>query len=232
MSTKNPEAVPYHIANNQWLTTIDAILNQMKQPMNSNNANTKKKLRNDLKEVLNEALVTTQQQLLLNNSGKPTGVKADISGWVTATTDYDHKDVINKLPQASLVNIILKELLTEQENLAKKSKVVVSEGQILQAQSDSKDATKTHIELNSINHEGEEASRLIIDKETGDTTVYEKDLNTGEFVEVGVFKRYWTNVKDFCKNIWSWVINKSKAVVSWIKGLFSSPDDADVILAK
>lgn len=223
-----PKAVPYNVANQAAIDRVESILHAMKQPMNQN-SETQKKLRIDLKAVLQEILVLTQKMLLLNHQGKPNGVKADAVGWTTASTDYDNVEILKSLPAGKLVNTILREIIKEQEQVALDKDITVSETQILLAQNDALDASKKEIKLESINHEGKEATRLVIDKETGDTTIFEKDIETGEFKKVGILKRFWINVKDFCKNIWNWIVNKFKQAKNWIKGLFKSPEDSDVI---
>lgn len=230
MSKQENKAVPYNIANQKAIDQVEAILFAMKQPMNQT-SETQKKLRGDLKAVLNEILVLTQKMLILNREGKPNGVKADVVGWTTASTDYDNEQVLINLPNGRLVNNILREIIKEQENIALESDVAISETQIIAAQNDALDNNKDHIELNSINHEGKEATKLIIDKETGDTTIYEKNLETGEFEKVGMLKRFWINVKNFCKTIWNWIVAKYKNAKNWIKNLFKSPEDSEVILA-
>ena len=42
--------------------------------------------------------------------------------------------------------------------------------------------------------------------------------------------KYLYNVKSFFKNIWNWIAQKWSGFKDWIKGLFSNPDDQDVIL--
>lgn len=227
----NQKAVPYNIANQATLDKVESILFEMKQPMNQT-AETQKKLRADLTVVLEEILVLTQKMLLLNRSGKPNGVKADSVGWTTANTDFDSPEVLKTLPAGKVVNNILRELIEKQEKAALEKDISVSETQILLAQNDALDAAKKDITLNSIDHEGKEASRLVIDKETEDTTIYEKNIETGEYEKVGVLKGFWTNVKNFCKNIWNWVVKQFKKAKDWIKSLFSSPEESEVIYAK
>lgn len=230
MTKQENKVVPYNVANQAVLDKVDAILFELKQPVN-HTSDTQKKLRTDLKAVLNEILVLTQKMLLQNRNGKPNGVKADSVGWTTATTDYDNPEVLKSLPHGKLVNNILRELIKEQEEKALNNDIAVSESQVLSAQNDALDKDKDHIELNSINHEGKEATKLIINKETGDTTIYEKNLETGEFEEKGMLKRFWTNICDFCKNIWDWIANKFKKAKDWIKNLFKSPEDSEIILS-
>lgn len=222
--------VPYLIANQSIIEKVEAILFQMKQPMNQN-SETQKKIRADLKIVLKEILELTQQMLLLNRSGKPNGVKADIIGWTTADTDYSNPDVLANLPHGKLVNIILSELLKEQEAIALNEGVAVSEAQILNAQSDALDKTKDTITLETLTDpETNIKSKVEICKETGDTQLYRQDPKTGFWHKVGdKLKGYWLNVKDFCKNIWGWVIKQYTRAKNWICNLFKSPEDSQII---
>ena len=228
MANQQPKAIPYNVANQAALDRVESILFAMKQPMNTS-AESQKTLYTDLKAILHEILVLTQKMLLLNRSGKPNGVKADVVGWTTASTDFDNEQILKDLPAGKLVNKILRSIIKEQEDTALEKDITVSETQILLAQNDALDATKKEINLESINHEGKEATKLVIDKETGDTTIYEKDIETGEFKKVGILKRFWLNVKSFCKNIWDWITAKFKKAKEWITGLFKSPEDSDVI---
>lgn len=224
--------VPYLVANQATIEKVEAILFQMKQPMNAN-SETQRTMRNDLKLLLNEILTLTQQSLLLNHQGFPNGVKADVVGWTTATTDYDNPKVLENLPHGKLVNNLLKELIKEQEEKALSQGVAVSETQILNAQNDALDASKDTITLETlVDPETNIKSKVEICKETGDTQLYRQDTETGFWYKVGEkLKGYWLNVKDFCKNIWGWVVKQYTRAKNWIKGLFKSPEESEIILA-
>lgn len=226
--SKSTEKVPYFTANQKALEAVEGVLFAMKQPMN-NTKESQAKLRTDLKAVLKEILEITQQQLLLANSGKPSSVKADAVGWTTANTDFGNAAYIKDFPHGKLVNVVLKELIKEQEQVAAEEGVIVSETQILAAQADALDNTKDTITLESINQEGKDATRLEIDKETGDTTIYEKNLETGEFEKVGTLKRFWLNVKEFCSNIWGWIKKQCNRFKNWICGIFKAPEDREIV---
>ena len=222
--------IPYMIANQNFILNVESLLNQMKQPINDNPP-VQKKLREDMKKLLKEIVEITQQQLALNHAGKPTGVKADITGWTTATTDYDNDIVLQQYPHGKIVNIILKEIIAEQEQEALKAGVAVSQQQILNAQADAVDPTKDTITLTTLKDESGNQSKVEIDKTNGDTQLYELDQETGLWKKVGIkIKGYWKNVKNFCKNIWDWVKEKFSKAKEWIKSIFKSPEDADVII--
>ena len=225
-----PKQVPYLVANQGIIQNIDSILNQMKQPMYQN-SDAQAKFRSDLKKQLKEALELTQKMLLLNRQGVPNGVKADPVGWTTADTDYDNPQTVNIYPHAVLVNKLLKELLKEQEQAALNEGIGVSEAQILSAQNDALDSTKSHIHLECIQDpETGITSKVEICKQTGDTQLYRKDEKTGLWHKVGnLLVGFWTNVKDFCKNIWGWVMKQYNRAKNWICNIFKSPEESQII---
>ncbi len=225
-----PKQVPYLVANQGILQNIDSILNQMKQPMYQN-SEAQAKFRSDLKVQLKQALELTQKMLLLNRQGMPNGVKADVIGWTTAETDYDNPQTVEIFPHAVLVNKLLKELLKEQEEVAIAEGVAVSESQIINAQNDALDDNKSHINLECIKDpETGIASKVEICKQTGDTQLYRQDEETGMWHKVGnVLKGYWKNVKDFCKNIWGWIMKQYNRAKNWICNIFKSPEESQII---
>lgn len=230
--SQQSEPVPYYVANQKAIEVVQAILFQMKQPMNSA-APTQTKLHNDLRSVLKEILETTQRLLMLNRAGKANGVKADGVGWTTATTDYDNETVLAEFPHGRVVNNILRELIKEQEQNAIDQGVAISQTQIINAQNDAVDPTKDHINLDGLKDpETGITSRIEINKETGDTQLHRLDEKTGLWVKVGSkLKGFWINTKDFCKNIWGWITRMFNKAKNWIKNLFSAPEDSQVILS-
>lgn len=225
-----PKQVPYLVANQVLIQNVDSILNQMKQPMYLN-SEAQAKFRADLKVQLKEALELTQKMLLLNRQGVPNGVRADVIGWTTAETDYDNPQTVKTFPHAVLVNKILKELLKEQEQEALNEGVGVSKSQIISAQDDALDATKSHINLECIQDpETGISSKVEICKQTGNTQLYRKDEKTGLWHKVGnVLVGFWTNVKDFCKNIWGWIMKQYNRAKNWICNIFKSPEESEII---
>lgn len=232
MSNQTNKPVPYLIAVQATMDKVDSILNLMKQPMNQT-ADSQKKLTDDMRVILKEQLEVTQKLLLLNRSGKPNGIKADVIGLTTASTDYDSDEVLKIYPHAKVVNKILRDLIKEQEKEALDKDVIVSETQIIEAQNDSLDPTKDTITLTTIEREDGTQSKVEIDKQTGDTQLYEKDPETGFWKKMGnKLLGYWKNVKDFCKNIWNWVVDKFKRAKEWVCNLFKSPEDQQIIYVK
>lgn len=203
-----------------WNTSINQILTNMSQATEQQMPG----LQTKLKEVLKEALTSTQEALLLANSGKDSLFKVDPVGYTKATTIWSSESNIANNKHSALVDIYLRELLDEQNAQAVANGAPVAQEQILNAQADALDDTKSTVTLTSANGE----SSLIIDKETGDTTVLEKQPD-GSMKQVGFFKRHWENVKEIAKNIWNWIAQKWAGFKDWIKGLFSNPDDQDVI---
>lgn len=231
MTKPQNKAVKYLIAQQAAQDAINNILVQMKQPMNQN-ADTQKKFIDDLRKILKEILETTQNSLMLNNSGYANGVKADVCGWTTASTDFDNENVLKDLPHGKIVNKILRELLDEQEKVAAEQGAPVSQAQILAAQQAADDVNKTAIELESLPDPelNGARSKLVIDKANGDTTMYVQDTKTGLWSKVGnTMVGFWKDVKHFAKNIWNWISKQFTRFKEWICGLFKSPDEQDVI---
>ena len=235
------------VAMSTYVQAIDKILSVMKQPAQVNKI---PEHRAKLKEILSEAIVNFQKSLLVANSGGPGLIQQDPIGFTIAKTAYSHPDAIAKNKYSALVDEICQEILDEQQAASEQNKHLISEQNILAAQTDSKDDSKTDINLVSnlvdtgtVDENGNaifEQSHLEINKETGDTVVHErvvvkdKDGNivsdTG-MVKKGFFARAWDNVKDFCKNVWNWFKNKWDGFSSWVKSFFTEPEDQDVIMA-
>ena len=235
------------VAMSTYVQAIDKILSVMKQPAQVNKI---PEHRAKLKEILSEAIVNFQKSLLVANSGGPGLIQQDPIGFTIAKTAYSHPDAIAKNKYSALVDEICQEVLDEQQAASEESNSLISEQNILAAQTDSKDDTKTDINLVSnlvdsgnVDEDGNaifEQSHLEINKETGDTVVHErvvvKDKNgnivsdTG-MVKKGFFARAWDNVKDFCKNVWNWFKDKWDGFSNWVKSFFTEPEDQDVIMA-
>lgn len=226
-----PKPIPFLTAQQQTQDLINSILTQMKQPMNQN-PDTQKKFIDDLTKVLKEILEVTQNTLMLNATGYPNGVKADVCGWTTASTDFDNPAVIKDLPHAKIVNKILRDLLNQQEKEAAEKGAPISQAQILAAQQAADDINKTAIELESLPDPelNGARSKLVIDKTNGDTQMYVQDTETGIWSKVGnTMVGFWKNVKEFSKNIWNWFAKQFTRFKEWICGLFKSPEEQDVI---
>lgn len=235
------------VAMSTYVQAIDKILSVMKQPAQVNKI---PEHRAKLKEILSEAIVNFQKSLLVANSGGPGLIQQDPIGFTIAKTAYSHPEAIAKNKYSALVDEICQEVLDEQQAASEESNSLISEQNILAAQTDSKDDTKTDINLVSnlvdsgdVDEDGNaifEQSHLEINKETGDTVVHErvvvkdKDGNivsdTG-MVKKGFFARAWDNVKDFCKNVWNWFKDKWDGFSNWVKSFFTEPEDQDVIMA-
>lgn len=223
-------SVPFLVATQQSMDKIDNILMQMKQPIN-NNQNTLIKLQGDLRVVLKEILEITQKQLLLNRAGKPNGVKHDSVGWTTASTDYSNPEVVAKLPHAVYVNQILEILLKEQEKEAQAHGSSMSQQQIINAQNDALDKSKKDVTVEMLPDPTTQIqSRLVMEKENGDTQLQRKNPETGFWETVGgVLKNFCTNVWNFAKGIYSWLKEKMTSAWGWLCGLFQSPAEVNVI---
>lgn len=228
-STKQSEikAVPFFQAQQAWINLIDRYLTELETPLAKNSAPEKTRIRGLMKDVLKEAIENTQRQLLLNNSGNNKGIiQADAVGFTTATSNYDQ----STFKQGKLVNVICKEILKEQEEDAVKQGMPVSQANILKAQQDANDVTKTTIDLESVTDSDGNQTKLSIDKETGDTTIFEKDKKTGIWKKIGnTAKGFWEDTKNFCKNIWNWCSKQCKRFWNWITSIFKSPEEQDVI---
>lgn len=231
MSKGQKNTVQYLIAQQAAQDSVNNILLQMKQPMNQN-PDIQKKMVDDLRKILKEILETTQNSLMLNKSGYANGVKADVCGWTTASTDFDNENVLKDLPHGKIVNKILRELLDEQEKIAAEQGSPVSQAQILAAQQQADDVNKAAIELESLPDPELNGARtkLVINKENGNTDMYVQDTETGLWKKVGnTLVGFWKNVKDFARNIWNWISTQFSRFKEWICGLFKSPDEQDVI---
>lgn len=229
MSNQQNKPVPYLVAVQATMDRVDSVLNCLKQPMYQSKEN-QDKLKSDLRLLLKEQLEVTQKLLLLNRSGKPNGIKADVIGLTTASTDYDSPEILKTYPHGKLVNETLRDLIKEQEDKALEQGLAVSETQILDAQNEALDDTKDTVTITTIEDKEGNQSKVEVDKETGDTQLYEKDKETGIWKKIGnKLKGYWINVKDFCKNIWNWIVDKFKRAKDWIKNLFKSPEDQQII---
>lgn len=224
MSTKTSQEVSYFIAQEAWIKAIDSVLIEMKQPMNQTKES-QQPLVNKLKEICKEALEQTQKALLLANTGKPSPVQSDSVGWTKAKTMYSHPTNVKANKHSAIVDKILQSLLQAQVEESISKDEVVSVQNILNAQEDALDETKDTIILESADKE----SKLEIDKETGSTTVYEKDSKTGSYIKKTFLYRYWNNVKNFVINIWKWFATQIHNFKEWVKSLFGVPKDCDVI---
>lgn len=234
MSKKStPKAVPYNIANEQALQTVNTLLHSLDQPMNSN-ANTQKELKDKLYLALKEICEITQACLMQNAAGKANGVKADIVGWTTAETDYSKPEMLSKFKQAELVNLYLKDILKKQEERDLEAGSPISIQEVIKAQQQALDEAEETITLETlVDPETGIQSKIEIDKETGDTQLYRKDERTGMWYKVNTkLKGFWQDTKNFCKNIWNWLSKQWNRFVSWIKSVFKTPADAEVIIAQ
>lgn len=225
MNAKQPDTVPFLIATQAWIVSIEAIIKEMGLPVNRSKTKFNE-LRAKLKGVINTALTNTQKHLLVNNTGGLCIIADDAIGWTKAKTAFSHPEKIKQSKFNSLVDEICQELLNEQAIEAEKQDAPIDTQGILNAQNDAKDDTKKTVTLESPNKK----SKLEIDKETGDTRVFEKNEQTGEYEEKGFFARHWHNVKEFCKNIWNWIAEKWTQFKNWVTSFFAEPDDQEVIL--
>ena len=229
-----------------YVQTVDKILALMNQPAQVNKV---AEHRETLKKTLKEAIENFQKSLMVVKSGGAGLIQQDPIGFTIAKTAYSHPDAIAKNKYSALVDEICKEILDEQQATSEANGNLISEQNILAAQTDATDPEKKDIDLVSnlvdsgkVDEKGNavfEQSHLEINKETGDTKVHErtvtKDKNgnivsdTG-MVEKGFFARAWENVKEFGKNIWNWIATKWTNFTNWVKSFFTEPDDQDVIL--
>lgn len=217
---------PYHIANAGWLNRVDEILLERQKMIHQNNPGVLSKLRNDLKNVIREAIVETQKQLSLANLGKSSSIKTDSIGWTTGDTVFETSEHTNK----SLVKEICLEVLKEQEKEAQAVGSPISQQALLNAQADALDPNKKDITIESVPDAQGNQSKLVVGKENGDTEIFEKDKKTGVWKKIGITgKRWWGNVKDFCWGIYNWCAEQCSRFWNWIKGIFRTPDDKDVI---
>ena len=224
-NTKQPETVPFLIASQAWIVSIEAIVKEMALPVNNRNKEKLSELRAKLKTVINTALTNTQRHLLITNTGGLCVITGDAIGWTKAKTAFSHPEKIKQNKYNALVDEICQELLDEQAALAEKQDAPLDTQGIINAQNDAKDDTKKTVTMESPNKQ----SKIEIDKETGDTRVFEKDEN-GEYVERGFFARHWQNIKEFCKNIWNWLAKKWTKFKDWVCSFFSEPNDQEVIM--
>lgn len=219
---------PVLIAIQAYIAETDRILFDMEQPMYSSPKEFER-LRKRLKdEVLRPAIKDIQENIILSNAGKPTPLKSDPVGFTTASSDYG-KPSKTPLKFGHLVNIICREILDEQEQVAKDDGMVISQEGIISALNDANDDNKETVTIESLVQEDGSQSRLVVDKATGDVEVHEKGKD-GVFRKVGnTFKKAWTGTKNFVKSIWNWIAKQCKRFWNWISSVFKSPDDLEVI---
>lgn len=229
-TTDASEKVSILVAQQVWIDSIEKILEYMATPICTNSEQEMAKQTENLRTILSQAYVKTQEHLLVKNTtGSVAILKSDPVGWTTASTVYSSPAVLKKNKHCALVNKILQEFIDADEKKAVDVGLPTTAANILAAQMDSLDPNKSEISLKGAKQPNGEKTDVIIDKENGDTTFVETDQqgNTRSFSVKG----FWKNVKDFCANIWKWLCNLYTNALNWVKSFFSVPKDADVILA-
>lgn len=229
-----------------YVQTVDKTIALMNQPAQVNKV---AEHRETLKKTLKEAIENFQKSLMVVKSGGAGLIQQDPIGFTIAQTAYSHPDAVAKNKYSALVDEICKEILDEQQAASEANGNLISEQNILAAQTDATNPEKENIDLVSnlvdsgkVDEKGNaifEQSHLEVNKETGDTIVNERTVtkdkdgnivsDTG-MVKKGFFARAWKNVKDFCRNIWNWIATKWSNFTAWVKSFFTEPDEADVIL--
>ena len=148
-NTKQPETVPFLIASQAWIVSIEAIVKEMALPVNNRNKAKLNELRQKLKGVINTALTNTQKHLLINNTGGLCIIADDAIGWTKAKTAFSHPEKIKQNKYNALVDEICQELLDEQAALAEKQDAPLDTQGIINAQNDAIDDTKKTVTMES-----------------------------------------------------------------------------------
>ena len=216
-------------AQNGWVESVESTLDFMLK--SKDNPKALAEGREILKKVLKQAHDVTTEALLKGNSGATgNGVLiSDPVGWTTNKTAWSRPQSISKNPYCALVSEIISEIKVEEEKDIIDQGGVVTPSSILAAQLDSLDDTKEEIELKGSETPSGEKTDLIINKETGDTVVVQKDAK-GNII-TRTFKSFWKNIKNFCETVWKYVSKTWLNFVDWVKSFFKVPEDQEIILA-
>ena len=225
---KQEQLKPIYVAINDWVSVIDKILFNLKQPINKAEK-TQTELKTNLKAVLKEAIEGIQQQILKSATDGTSLFQSDPTGFTKAASTYSSEKILKDFPHGYLVNEYCAEILKEQEASAAAEGIGISAQQLVNVAEDINDVDKKEVVVEASDPETGEASRLVIDKETGDTQLEEKDKETGMWKKVGnKMKGWFTDVKDFFGGIFKWCCKQWSRFANWFKGLFKSPDESEV----
>lgn len=228
-SNKGGNPTPFFVVQQSWVSHIDTTLGKLLQPINKPGGEGWNTNVAYLKTVVKEAIEQTQAQVLLGQAGKGI-VKADGIGFTTASTHYSTEVALSKNKYSYLVNDLCKEVLDEQNKDVTDSEAYIGPQQVLDAQADANDDSKKDITIKSSNDGEVGSTDIVIDKKTGNATIYEQQED-GTKKKTGFLFRWWKNTKDFAVRIFNWIKNKLVAAWNWLCGLFKRPEDKDVLMA-
>lgn len=222
---KPGEGVPYLYAAQAWLGSIDAYLDAFDNPLNAA-ADLQEAIKVKLKETLKEALLGTQQVILVSNEDNFKPVLADAVGFLTAETAYSHPRALKRWTKAHLVNQYLKEFIDAQTAEMAADGAPIGVNDLALAKIQAKDSEQPTIDLRTSDGQSE----LSVDKATGDVDVNRIDQVTGEKKTFVTKKGFWDKTKDFFKSILNWFSTQWTKFKNWVKSFFSSPKDQDIIM--
>ena len=166
-----------------YTQSIDKTIALMNQPAQANKT---AEHRVTLKKILKEAIENFQKSLMVVKSGGAGLIQQDPIGFTIAKTAYSHPDAVAKNKYSALVDELCKEILDEQQAASEANGNLISEQNILAAQTDATNPEKENIDLVSnlvdsgkVDEKGNaifEQSHLEVNKETGDTIVNERTV--------------------------------------------------------
>lgn len=224
-----PKSLTFYQALEEWHGVVDASLVALEKPEVMRVPSKTTEIKAHLKNTLKEAITAIQKQILIGEENGTSVCRADPTGWTKGHSAYSSAAVIAKYKFAPLVDELCKEILKEQETNAAEQGILVSEQQLTNAKEDINDANKKTVTLETTTNENGEASKLVIDKETGDAELHEKDPKTGLWRRVGnKIKGFWTCITDGFKDIIGWCSKQWSRFSSWFKNLFRTPADSEV----
>lgn len=224
-----PKTFTFFQALEQWHGAVDVTLGTLEKPEVIRNPNKVRELKLHLKSILNEAIVAIQKQILIGEEDGTSVCRADPTGWTKGHSAYSSDAVKKRFKNAHLVDEICKEILAEQAANAASQGILISEQQLVAAKEDINDVDKETVTIETTPDENGEASKLVIDKETGDAELHEKDPKTGLWKKVGnKMKGFWTCITDGFKGVIDWCSRQWSRFATWFKNLFRSPADSEV----
>lgn len=213
------KSVPMTIAQamETWISNIQDTLSNLNKP--NVTPEQKKMLKAHLKLVVEEAITQIQANLLMDNGL----LAADPYGFTKGRTAWSSESSKKANPYSYLVDEYCKEVLAEQKEKAEKAGSIVDEQSLIDAKEDSTDDTKTTFEIKTTGSDKEGGGGMIVDKETGDATLYQTQAD-GSKRKVGFFSRWWNKGVDFVKFIFGWLFDCCKAGYNYLVSKFSSKD--------